>query len=1100
MAKNYEVGNIELNIKSSASESVAAFQDIISKVEELTGKLGAITGGFQAIGEASSKMASDVKKPTVEVEKLDKEVEKVGKTAEKTGAKIAKAFTLGGIVLLAKKLADMAIGGIEESAQMIQNYRLLQISSGDYFKEAIDFQSQLTSSFGMNSKDALGVQGYFATLTSSLGIANKEASEMSTTLTKLTYDLGSFFGEDFDSMNTKLQSGLIGQTKPLRSLGIDVTQQTIQGYLDKMGIDALVQDLTQAEKVLLRYISIIDQSRLAHGNLANSIEMPAQQIQVLKAQLKELGMWLYNIFIGTIGKILPYINGFIMALKEMVKAFAILFGFDIKDYGFKDMGNKTNGAMDYADGVKKVGKEADKTGKKMKKMMGLLGFNEINNIKTPEPDSGSKTPDGLDGIGGSGIYDKLLKELEGYDNLMGDVKMKATEIRDKLFDWLGISTKLNEQGEIIGLSWKWGDMATSAKIVSGIIAGIIGFKFYDWILKGVKGLQKFWKFFMNSEAMTFLKLFILKVQEVGLLKATVAGFKAAWGLLAPVLGTVAGAIGLIYFGFKSISFGKLIGEGDESTETMWKLAGSIVGATASGALLGFALGGPVGAAVGALAGYVISLGGAFAAWGMSDVLKDVDNFKGVTEATVEKMKPFEKSFRDVDNVIKELGWSEKIIDNNDVNNIKGRLDDVGTYLKTEIVNKAEETKKKLSEGDYFQSLDPNLKGKLVKQIDDASALAQAETDKMTTDIYNIMKRASDEGRKLSEKDQKDIAAIQTKMYEHGVKTLSASQEDQEKILTNLTYNSTKLSAQQASEIAKNAIDTKNAVVNEANERYAGEMKVINDLWEAGTIDQEQKDAMISAATTFKDSQIKSAEEQHAAIIKKAKEHSGEMVKNIDWETGETLTNFQMMYKNMGEAFDKYKENFKAGWDTIKDVVKNFYMDHIAPWFTKEKWENLFNDALKGLVKGWDAIMTWFNKTIKFPAMTMPSIKFPKVPIPNISMKSGSWNPMDWLAGGGLPKFDLKWETFKDGGFPQGENGFFANDSEMVGKFSNGKTAVANNDQIVKGIQQGVEAGVMNAMANSMNQSSDGVTNIYLDSRLIAKETNKRSLELEMTRG
>lgn len=56
----------------------------------------------------------------------------------------------------------------------------------------------------------------------------------------------------------------------------------------------------------------------------------------------------------------------------------------------------------------------------------------------------------------------------------------------------------------------------------------------------------------------------------------------------------------------------------------------------------------------------------------------------------------------------------------------------------------------------------------------------------------------------------------------------------------------------------------------------------------------------------------------------------------------------------------------------------------------------------------------------------------------------------------LPTFNVSW--YANGGFPDSEDGlFFANHNELVGKFSNGKTAVANNDQIVTGIQNGVYA-------------------------------------------
>lgn len=73
----------------------------------------------------------------------------------------------------------------------------------------------------------------------------------------------------------------------------------------------------------------------------------------------------------------------------------------------------------------------------------------------------------------------------------------------------------------------------------------------------------------------------------------------------------------------------------------------------------------------------------------------------------------------------------------------------------------------------------------------------------------------------------------------------------------------------------------------------------------------------------------------------------------------------------------------------------------------------------------------------------------------------SWEVPDWvpLIGGSTFGFNItpiSIPRLKDGGFPDGEDGlFYANHNELVGQFSNGRTAVANNDQIVDGIRSGV---------------------------------------------
>ena len=1088
MAKNYEVGNLELNLKSSSTETVQALQDIIAKVKEFSSSIDEATKNVPKIGQEMKKTANDIDKPRKQAQGLGDDIENVGKKAQVSGSKLGKAFNLGAGLYLAKKAISAVDGMVAASADMIQNYRMLQVSSGDYFNEAIQFQDTLNNKLGINQKDSMQMQGYFNTLTRSLGIANKEANLMSETLTKLSYDMGSLFGEDAQTMFTKLQSGLAGQTESIRRYGMDISNKSLQAYASSLGLDVVVQNLSQAEQVMLRYMAIVDQSGIAHGNLAQSIEMPSQQIQVLKQQVAELGMWLSNVFIGTIGQILPYINGFIMAIKEMVKAIAMLFGFNIQNFGVKNFQGGIGGANNLAGAVNNVGKKAKKSGKEIKKMMGLFGWDEIHNVQTPQTPSVGNAPAAVGGIGAGGISSDLMNQLKGYDNLMGNVQMKAMEVRNSLLDWLGFLYDINaETGELTNLRWGgFKEMATSAKLLLGFVTLLVGFK----VAKMFIGWGTAFKSFL-------VKFSGIKVAEGATLSwgAAIKGSTAKLASMAPAAIGVGGAIGLMWSSVKSYSFGKLIGEGNQTEDTMGKLGLSIGAATASGAALGSVIPG-VGTAIGAMAGAAIAATASFVGWGFAKPVEGMNNLQGATKETQRAFKPFENSYKNLGKTLNTINWSKQIVSKDDVTRVKGNLDEIAKTLNTNLVEETSAMKEKLQSSDLFAGLNPNDRNKLVTQLDESMVIAQNKTNELNNQILAIYDKASQEKRSITKEEEIQINEIQEQMYENGVKILSKSQEDQDTILRNMTANKKKMNAQQASDTVKEAIKAREGAIKEAETRYAEEMRIAEDLWERGVIDKDQYDELTKNAKTFRDDEIKNEQTYHEDIIKGDKEHSGEYLNHINWETGEVRSNFGILWTGLKDKLGEFGENWKTGWNDIKDNVKDWYNKDIKPWFTLEKWEQLFKDGLSGLKKGWANMLKWFKEKVKFPKITMPSISLPKISLPRFNI-TGDFG----LAPPRVPKIGMTWQSFKHGGFPDGENGmFFANDTEMVGKFTNGKTAVANNNQIVEGITLGVRKGVTDALDNATMNDGDGTINIYLDSRLISKEIKKRDIELEMVRG
>lgn len=166
--------------------------------------------------------------------------------------------------------------------------------------------------------------------------------------------------------------------------------------------------------------------------------------------------------------------------------------------------------------------------------------------------------------------------------------------------------------------------------------------------------------------------------------------------------------------------------------------------------------------------------------------------------------------------------------------------------------------------------------------------------------------------------------------------------------------------------------------------------------------------------------------------------------------------------SLGESVAKsFVEGFKAIKTEFYKVVNDWYTKYVAPWFSEKKWnfsgivsglKKAFNTAFESIKGIWNGFAEWINNALNldFEGFTKQIEVFGK----KIDI--------------GIPAFNVqlgKLPTFQTGGFPE-DGLFMANHSELVGKFSNGKTAVANNAQITQGIEEAAYRGMMRALSAS----------------------------------
>ncbi|MBO5143030.1 MAG: hypothetical protein J6C46_08625 [Clostridia bacterium] len=409
-------------------------------------------------------ISKSIDKGTVkEISEGAKNVSSLNQEASKTDSILSKAFSLGKITAFVSglKSAVKTIGSLtNKSSAYTENLNLYAVAFDGATESADKFVNKLTEMYGLDESWLVRTTGIFKQLSNAMALSTEQGTKLATLMTQMSVDISSLYNIDIERASSVLQSSLAGQTKPIRgATGGDITQNTLQLTLDKLGIDRYIGDLSFAEKRLVIIISLTQQLTKATNDFGKTIESPANQMRILNEQWERLTRAVGNLFLPILSKVLPYLNAIMMVLTEIINTIASFLGFNIEEFDYGVSG-VTDSVLDLEDSLNGATSSASKL---KKEMSGLRNFDKLNVIRTP---SSSK----VSGSAGGGIDPKIMdafnNAFDEYNRKLKDVNMKANKIRDSIMEWLGFTKEINEEtGEI---NWKF------ERITGGTILGALG--------------------------------------------------------------------------------------------------------------------------------------------------------------------------------------------------------------------------------------------------------------------------------------------------------------------------------------------------------------------------------------------------------------------------------------------------------------------------------------------------------------------------------------------------------------------------------------------------------------------------------------------------
>lgn len=1027
---------------------------------------------------------------------------------------------------------------------------------------------------GLNIQEVTQYASQLASVTNSVGQTGEVSLATANAFTKLGADMSSLFNMDYSQVMKNLQSGLIGQSRALYRYGLDITQATLQTYAYELGLSKAVSEMTQAEKMQLRMIAILDQSKVSWGDLANTINSPSNLMRIFKNNLKETGMMLGQLFIPMLSKVVPILNGVTIAFKRLLVNIASFMGVELDldafGQGYNDLEDDTGSLGDTYDDLAESIKEAKSQ---------LLGFDEVNKLQDT---SATATVDAE--MGGIDLTDEILKSTEEYQKAWQEAFDKMEANSNKWAD--AIEKALSGIGDVFE-DFALGEYFKAGEDVSQLVIDLNNFiakaiKNVDW-----QGIGKNVGLFLKGIKWTEI---IISLSDV--IYSAFDGLWDAWiGMMkeSPIETALLTAIALTRIDVvRDALTSKLDGVGGTAMSPLKIKA--YLAITVVGIQVAKNLGEMIGEAItaGDYDPFVQINAREEYEEGLQGIIDKYETLNEKVALYVELSKNYDNlSAEDKDYVsqmakdLKEAGIIEGIDDitgawqgtNEELSkaiqqqmilaklsSAQGRLSELEEQYAEELA-KNKELKKKAGEFSLYHVKYQKDYEKSTEELKHLEVLLQGAQADVTIfeNQYKDLMGIIDNGDLVDEafnpkyigkesvwvKLSKDVEAFNKTFNKYGMvdkySPLSKYRNSGKPTgLTSLTGEGAITANISTDEALKKLDEYFESLSKKGSTKPTGKTSFTGDgsiiISPKGSSKPTGKTSFMGdgaiTANISTDEALEKLDELifgYENVEKKINKNSIKpVINNSRYVNG--LNNIQTLFKGMvydvNNANISPKMNNTSVFDSITNIARKYNenkntieLSRINPALTgtsifntiasiKNTYDsnkkNIENSKIKPSINSSTAISqsnslasTIKNTFSKFTATV--SVKSDNSSMSSLKSKIGEMFSKMQIelstktVGGKLLASFKKIAGFKTGGFPE-DGLFFANHNELVGQFSNGKTAVANNEQITQGIAQAVApavySAVVSAMQNTQRGNSDVVVNI--DGKQVFKAVQRQA--------
>lgn len=408
-----------------------------------------LVGKVTSLANGFSRLPSRLSSCVTAANKYQRSMQSASAVSGGFFGKLKNFLGIGGLFNLTFAMVGRKIGeSVTEMNSYIENVNLFTVSMGKYANEAMDYAEKVQDAMGIDMSEFIRNQGIFMNMASGFGIVKDKAYKLSKGLTELAYDISSFYNVDIETAFQRLQSGIAGEIEPVRRWGIALDQASMQEWMLKKGIDAKVNSLNQADKAMIRYNMMVE-TMAKNGAIGDFARTLITPANAIRILQQQITQ--LSRAIGSL--FIPILIKVIPYVQAFVKVLTSAVQTIASFFGFQmpqiDYSGVEGLSAGASDASDSLG-DAAKSAKKLKDY--TMGFDELNIIN---PDTSGASGGVSAGVSGLGLDPESVWD----DSIMKGINDQTDQLTKRMKILLGIVTAIGAAF----LIWKIG-----SAIISGI--------------------------------------------------------------------------------------------------------------------------------------------------------------------------------------------------------------------------------------------------------------------------------------------------------------------------------------------------------------------------------------------------------------------------------------------------------------------------------------------------------------------------------------------------------------------------------------------------------------------------------------------------------